>query len=78
MNEFPCSTLDKCRLTYGLTLTTLMAYFPVYDGRGYETTSDPNTRTTTVQCSTCHRQLVMRTTNGKTSWEPVTTLEGKP
>jgi hypothetical protein len=69
-NPSVCTDKSKCRLSEGASMSTCMAYHPVYDGNGKQVGGfDPNRHTTPVSCSTCSQRWYRVAQHGKVEWQ---------
>lgn len=64
----PGGTSSDCRLTDKNKTTTLLHWEPEFDDEGRQVNDDPNTKTETVCCSTCHACWAKTTIGGETTF----------
>lgn len=55
---------NDCRLTVGMSSTTLLGWSPVYDKHGDRIDSDPNWTTVEYRCARCKVAWKVRTREG--------------
>jgi hypothetical protein len=59
-----CGNPTECRIVNHGSLTTLLAWKPLYDGDGNQLNDDPNMVETMFECRTCKKKW-RRITQGK-------------
>lgn len=68
LNPDPTCKKD-CRFSYGMSMTTLLYYHPIFDKHGNNVNPDGNTTSGEVSCSVCERKWSYSTRFNQTDFK---------